>query len=692
MLTIVRFSHPANLVAARQAKAANTCDNAPMTRFSFVRKAGAVLAATAAVVFALPVPALAEDPYSIEDMISDRAQVMDSGQLAKAREAAKQTRSSKAGNFNAVYVNDFSGQSTNAWCEQTLRKSSLLGRNVLLVVAVRTHDYGFCYGDQVRLSDSQKEQIDQAAVSALSREDWAGASVAAAEQMTKLTPGNSSGHSSGGGSGIGRLGVGPVLLIGLLVVGFFVWRNRKSSGKPANAPTASGPSDQQIDQTVSKAGSAALEADNAVRAAEEDVQFAKAQFGTTRTDSFQAAYQSASKERDQALGLLKQMNSASDSSQRYSLANQVLEHAQTALQIIQAKRQEFSDLSNDQAQADKGLADAQTRIDESRDSLPAAREELKNLHLSFPGVNLSSIEDNADQAEALLDSAAQTVADGKQAFAADDRAQAVERLHLARRAITQANGLLSGITNARQNLAESNQSLLRAIGSISSDLDDVARENKKRGQSLFEPLVAEAKEAIAFAQSARAGKADPLAAAERIRTAEDALDNVLDPIREQNERDSRKAGIYNDRKQSAQAHISEAESLISPYRGVVDVEVRSLVSQAKNKLENARQLEDSDISTAVALVTEADKDALQAINELRDGGGGQMREAYRAPGIDFGSFLLGGLLSGGHHSNWGSSDWDSSDWGSGGTFGGSFGGGSFGGGGGFGGSFGGGKF
>ena len=233
-----------------------------------------------------------------------------------------------------------------------------------------------------------------------------------------------------------------------------------------------------------------------------------------------------------------------------------------------------------------------------------------------------------------------------------------------------------------------------AIGSISSDLDDVARENQKRGQSLFEPLVAEAKAAIEFAQQARAGKADPLAAAERIRTAEDALDNVLDPIRQQNERDQRKAGIYQDRKQSAQSHIAEAESLISPNRGMVDVQLRSLVSGAKNKLENARQLENTDITTALTLVTEADKDALEVINQMRNfTPRGAMGHYQGAGGIDIGSFLLGGLLSGGHHSSWGSSDWDSSDWGSsGGGFGGSFGGGSFGGGGGFGGSFGGGKF
>ena len=127
---------------------------------------------------------------------------------------------------------------------------------------------------------------------------------------------------------------------------------------------------------------------------------------------------------------------------------------------------------------------------------------------------------------------------------------------------------------------------------------------------------------------------------------------------------------------------------------MVDVQLRSLVSGAKNKLENAHQLENTDITTALTLVTEADKDALEVINQMRNfTPRGAMGHYQGAGGIDIGSFLLGGLLSGGHHSSWGSSDWDSSDWGSsGGGFGGSFGGGSFGGGGGFGGSFGGGKF
>ena len=692
LITSITFSQAANNCAAWPAKEQHTCNNMLMKHFSRLRKAAAVLAAGAACMFAFPAGAAAQEPYPIEDMISDKANVLDSQGLAEAREAAQATRSSKAGNFNAVFVDDFSGMSTDTWCEQTMRESSLLGRNVLMVVAVKTRDYGFCFGNEVELSSSQKSSIDQAAVSALSNENWAEAAIRPAKQMQDMEPGGSS-HLGGSGL-LSLLGSVPVLLgFGVVVIGLIVMaRRRKQSpsqvtgqrqGVPTNSP-------EQMQQVVQQAGSVALEADNAVRAAEEDVLFARAQFGATRTDSFEAAYQSASKERDQALGTLNQMNQASQLQDKFALANQVLQHANTALQIIQAKRQEFEELSNDQAQADKGLQDAEKRIGESRQNLQPAKAKLENLHLSFPGVNLSSIDDNVDQANALLDSAAQTVAEGKKAFSQDNRASAVEHLHLARRAITQANGLLSGITNARQNLAQSNESLLRAIGSISSDLDDVARENQKRGQSLFEPLVAEAKAAIEFAQQARAGKADPLAAAERIRTAEDALDNVLDPIRQQNERDQRKAGIYQDRKQSAQSHIAEAESLISPNRGMVDVQLRSLVSGAKNKLENARQLENTDITTALTLVTEADKDALEVINQMRNfTPRGAMGNYQGAGGIDIGSFLLGGLLSGGHHSSWGSSDWGSSDWGS---SDGGFGGGSFGGGGGFGGSFGGGKF
>ncbi|MCW0998136.1 hypothetical protein, partial [Streptococcus anginosus] len=85
--------------------------------------------------FAFPAGAAAQEPYPIEDMISDKANVLDSQGLAEAREAAQATRSSKAGNFNAVFVDDFSGMSTDTWCEQTMRESSLLGRNVLMVVA-----------------------------------------------------------------------------------------------------------------------------------------------------------------------------------------------------------------------------------------------------------------------------------------------------------------------------------------------------------------------------------------------------------------------------------------------------------------------------------------------------------------------------------------------------------------------------
>lgn len=83
------------------------------------------------------------------------------------------------------------------------------------------------------------------------------------------------------------------------------------------------------------------------------------------------------------------------------------------------------------------------------------------------------------------------------------------------------------IFSAKSDLDAIRERLSTAIGSISADITDVTSLGAE--PAVFDPLVADARTAIAEAQAALMNTGDPLAALEHLRTSEAMLDSALAP-------------------------------------------------------------------------------------------------------------------------------------------------------------------
>jgi len=659
-----------------------------------VRPVALLRSLAAAVLVAVPAaavagPAAAEPPTNLAGQVTDTADVLSNSDEAEIQAAFDEVQAETGQMVFVAFVDTFDGMSAEQWAVDTANQSNLGPDNVLLAVAVDESAYGRALHSDSPVSEAELDQIlREDVVPALGADDWAGAAVGFAQGVGDAAAGGLSGSDGGGGLG----GFLTVALIGLLVIGgiglFSVLRRKKSvGGEPRQARQQLPPGHPltlPTPELAKRAGGALLGADDAIRSSEEELGFAKAQFGLQATDQFTAALAEAKHKAQRAFALRQQLDDEipeTEPQQRQMYA-EILQLTAEVDETLSAQAQHFVRLRDMQARAPQVLSELDQRATEVEREIEGARAQLARLSNQYPAPALASVSRNPDQAKALLVSAHESVATGRAKVEAGDRQTAVTHARVAEEAIAQASTLLNAVKGAGQALAEAGNRLDTALASITRDVQDANRLAPNDPAVIARRKEAEA--AIAQGHQARTG-GDPLAALQRLQSAETAIDAVLAPARDADENRRRASAQLQDRLGRLNSQIRAVSDYISTRRGTVGTEARTRLSEASRLASEANRLSTTDPVAAMQLVAQAEQmaaDAQRLAEHDADrydpwGGGGGGFSGGRRGGIDVGSLILGGILlgGGGHGGGWGG--------------GGGFGGGGFGGGGG---GFGGGGF
>ena len=309
-----------------------------------------------------------------------------------------------------------------------------------------------------------------------------------------------------------------------------------------------------------------------------------------------------------------------------------------------------------------------SELETQASQLPAI---IAALHKTHPQAVLTSLDDAPEQVSNLLGAARETL----EPLQSEDSSPSLKvQVQTAERAIAQARTLIKEVSEAETHLANLQQSLLAAVTSISSDLDDVKRLNLQ-DKSVFQTLCAKAQTAIDNCLQARDGQGDPLASLSAIAQAEADLDQALAPYRQDSEQKQKAAARLQTALASAQARIADANSYVSSHRGAVGLDARQYLARAESLYQQAQVSRgDTGIKLAELAGEAADKaresassDYQERRNDWNGGSGGNSSDFLTG-------MILGGILNGGRGfgggTSWGSSS-GNSDW-FGGGFGGKF--------------------
>lgn len=678
---------------------------------SAVSRASASAVAGIALIAGLGAPALATSPVTISTSVTDPSDWLSDSQVSEISSSADEAGSAGLQVY-FVTVPDFSGAEPIEWCKTSGVNSGLSNQSIVYVIAYKERMFTTCgNADQQVVTDSDITRATSAAKKVLAKSNPLDADTttdAATTFISTLTStvtgqaSSSSSHSSSTGApSSGKSGFGwirtvvVVVVIGGLIV-FFVKRNKaKGASTPAPKATADHPwapgdqlpslTEDQVLALTNQSSALLLQADELVRSAADELDFARAQFGETKTDAYAKALSVAQAGIAKAFASQQTMNEASDSRSRTEAALTLQHELNQVMPALVEQQKTFSQLRDEEASVPTQATDVKTRILEAIAALPSVEAELTALQTLYSSTTVASLMDNPQQARALLDSAS-VAANQATSLATSDPSAALVQLDIARRALAMAGHQTEAIMSAKHDLAAANEVLTKAIASITSDLSDVT--TLKADSAAFAPLVAEAQKAVAEAQSARAGSGDPLAALENLRLAESQLDAALEPLRSQADARERKVEAARNAVSDAQAQYARANSYIQGRRGVIPLDVRSTLAEAKAELDQAVALVQTDPDQATTLAKSARSVALTVlstpINDPSYGQAGQFKHHTNGSGGIFtdntglGNALLWSvLMNGGRSLGQGGSG--------GGFFGGGFSGGGFGGSGGFGG-------
>jgi len=656
-----------------------------------------LIAVLTAILLALGLPALAASPMSISDSVTDP-----DGWLSSADRSTIESATSRAASsgkpVKVVVVANFSGTDAESWCQQTVERSSLTNGTVVYVIAYDQRRDAACSFNgpsssslQAAVRASEKQLTPNPLVSS------AVANGVNAFVNTLLNGTSNSGSSSTNPSYSSNPGatdddvrplVGMSVMFLLLVGGVIaiaIGVARSSRRNRLAAQQAAQVDAESAARAAQEANRQLLSADEQVRTATDELNYARAQFGLNSTDEFARAIEAGKAAVSRGFSAQAQMNSATAPAEQLRLATAIMRDLGANMNPLSTIQASFATKRAEQASLPERIAEARERLAEELTGLERAKSELSSISTLYPAQMLASLQDNPEQAEALLTSA-RSALDTAEASAPTDRAHAASALDTALRALTMANHQTDAIFSAKSDLDAIRDRLVAAISSISSDITDVNELNTD--PAVFNPLVADAHAAIAEAQAALANTGDPLAALEHLRMSEATLDAALEPLRTKEEAYEKARTAAEAQISLADSAVSQAERYVQGRRGAIDLELRSTLNNAETALSTARRSleDDPEAASTHAMNARALADSVMATPIQNFGGSwGQPTTGNGSyTGSSLGDFLLWSTLfsnSGSHHrddfdpfhsgssssgSGWSFASGGGSDWGSGG--------------------------
>lgn len=654
-----------------------------------------IVALLSTFLIALGAPAFATSPVTTSGIVTDPGGWLSDSDRS-AIETAARTARTKGITIDVVVVPDFSGQKPDAWCKASATASSSKDSDILYAIAYNERSDVFCSKkapvSQTVLDNAQRQAEATLTSNPLTASDAAiGAqtfinSVVSGYQSPSSTGSSSSRSSS---SRTSSSGTGTMLIMLIIVGGGFIAllvhnNSRRSRGAgtaqtPAQAANMPGMS---VAETVTLANQQLLSADEQVRSAADELDFARAQFGIAATDEFARTLEAAKAAVARGFERQKQMEDATSDAEKRTTASAIMRDLGENMNPLGTIQATFEQRRSEQATLPSRITEASERLVEQRGDLDRATAELAAIAGIYPAQMLTSLQDNPEQAHALLETAASAIEAAKQAVDTD-RALAESTLDTAHRALMMAKHQTDAIFSAKSDLDAIRDRLGAAIGSISADLADVT--SLKAEPTVFDPLVADARAAIAEGQAALMNNGDPLAALEHLRTSEANIDAALAPLRSQRENAEKARANAQAQISLAETAFERAERYVQGRRGAIDLSVRSTLHDSEQSLKAARAAISSDPAKASALASDARAKADRVLATPLPNAADSWNAGYSgrptSPGSSIGSSLGEALLWSILFSNTGSSShhhrsrWDDNDsWSSGSSWGGSSGG------------------
>ncbi|MEV7874968.1 TPM domain-containing protein [Microbacterium sp. NPDC089188] len=627
-----------------------------------VVRAVAVAFLTLVAILGVPLAAVAVPPPSLgSSYVVDRIDALTDAQEAEVQSRLVALSEQTDLDLWVVFVDAFTDPAdAQDWANDTANQNKLGPHQYVLAIAIDGDTFSFYLSGDVddgELSAAQLTSIEQERIQpALEAGDDAGAAIAAADGIRTAhaqaggnmpvpppTPATDSGPA-----------LGPIILVAVLllaIAGVLLWLFLR---KHRSAATATPPA-ESVDDLARRAGSALVATDDAVKTSEQELGFARAQFGDEAAAPFADTLAQAKADLDRAFALQQQLDDDTPETpdQRRAGYAEILRLCQSADEALDARVAAFDELRALEADAPAALQTARTRREAVASALAAAELELQRLRARFADDALSPVADNPAQARSRLDLAAAQETEADAALSAGRAGEAAVAIRAAQAAVAQADTLEKAITTLGTALDDAARRAGALVAEIEGDL--VAAEALPDPDGRVAAAAASTRSQLDAARALfSAERPSPLRAVDGLQQANATIDGVLDAARDAAERRRRAEGQLDTVLAQARAQVSATEDFIAARRGAVGPTARTRLAEAGAALVQAEQLRASDPASALTTAQRAAQKAGEAASLAQNdvgsfggsGGGGDLMGAILG-GIAINALSGGGRRRGG---------------------------------------------
>ncbi|MFT4280270.1 TPM domain-containing protein [Microbacterium sp.] len=603
-----------------------------------------VLALISSVLFGAAIPAAATPPVSLgSSRVLDDAGVLSSSEEREIVARSEALSESSRLDLWVVYVDRFTDPSDpSEWGTQTARLNGLGLNQYVLVVSTDGRTFYLAGQAGGPVSDEQLAQIEQDRVGpALGNDGWVAGAIAAADGLA----------AARGGDGGVNLGVVLFVLLLAAVLGVLVWLFVRSRRRAAGAAGGSAPA-VPIEELARHAASALVQTDDAVKTSEQELGFARAQFGDEAAAEFEATIAQAKADLDAAFSLQQKLDDdIPDTDDEVRAWNtRIIELCTHANTELDAKAEAFDELRKLEQNAPEALTRVQELRTEIAARVPDTTATLTGLRQEYAADALATIADNAEQITQRLAFADEQVARAEAAIGAGKGGEAAVSIRAAEEAIGQARALEDAVARMRDDLRAAESQAAALLAEIDGDLAAAAALPDVDGR--VTGVVTATRQQTEAAQPLLTGaERDPLRALELLERANAQIDALLAGIRDEQERQRRAAQQLEQLLAHAQAQVSAAEDFITSRRGAVGATARTRLAEAGASIVHARQLAATDPTAALSAAQRANELAAQAIRQAQNDvgafGSGSGNGGGNVMGAVLGGILLNSMLGGG---------------------------------------------
>lgn len=601
------------------------------------------IAALLGVVFALVAtgsPALATDPVTLgANYVTDVADALSPGDEAASNDRLAQLYSQTGVDLYVVLVEEFTNPSSSQqWADAVALAGGLGPSQYLLAISTEGRQYYISADSTGPVSEEQLSQIEADIKPLLSAGDYRGAIDEAANGFEAAL--------TGGGGGGGSVFTWLLVLVILAgVVWLIVWFVRRSRRR---RPVGEGQDPAAVDpvELARRAASALVATDDAIKTSEQELGFARAQFGDDATVEFARTLEAATQSLNEAFSLKQKLDdSEPDTDAEVREWNtRIIDLCAQANAALDEKTEAFDELRQLEKNAPAALAEVTALRARAGEELADATAELTRLTAVYHPDAVATVVDNPVQVQERLEFADENLTAAQAAIAGGEGAQAAIAIRAAEDAVGQALQLEQAIHDLAEDLATAVTEAGALITELQQDIATARALPDPQGQ--LAGVIAGTEQQITAARVLLDDPQQrPLAALHALEAANAQIDGVVQHVRDAQAQAQRAQQLLAQVILQAGGQISAAEDFITSRRGAVGAQARTRLAEARASLATAQQLQSTDPAAALPHAQRADQLAAQAIQSAQSDVSAFGGAGYGSPGGGSNG-MLGAVLGG----------------------------------------------